>query len=101
MVAALTAYRLNPIVKDYMISSHASYEQGFIYASQALGIEPCLNLNMRLGEGSGCPLMFAVIDATCAVIRDMGTFEQANIDDEYLNEIRDGDNFTIGNNHGK
>jgi len=95
MVAALTAYRISPIVKDYMLASHASYEQGFIHAANALGIEPCLNLNMRLGEGSGCPIMFAVIDAACAVIRDMGTFEQANIDDEYLNEIKEGDNFTV------
>jgi nicotinate-nucleotide--dimethylbenzimidazole phosphoribosyltransferase len=50
---------------------------------------------MRLGEGSGCPLMFAVIDAACAIIRDMGTFEQANINIQYLNEIKEGDNFSI------
>jgi len=97
MVAALTAFRLNPAVKDFMFASHASYEKGFAYAAQALEIEPCLNLNMRLGEGSGCPIMFAVIDAACAVIRDMGTFEQANIDEKYLNEIKGGDSFTITN----
>lgn len=96
MVAALIAYRLNPAVKGYMLASHASYERGFVYAANALGVEPCLNLNMRLGEGSGCPIMFSVIDAACAVIRDMGTFEQAEIDDEYLNEVKDGDNFTVG-----
>jgi len=79
MVAALTASRLNPAVKNYMFASHASYEQGFAHAARSLGVEPCLNLNMRLGEGSGCPLMFAVIDAACAIMRDMGTFEQANI----------------------
>jgi len=95
MVAALAASRINPVVKEYMFSSHASYEQGFAHAAAALGIEPCLNLNMRLGEGSGCPIMFAVIDAACAVIRDMGTFEQANIDEQYLNEIKEGDNFSI------
>ena len=95
MVSALAAYRLNPSVKSYMIASHASYEQGFTYAAQALGIEPCLRLNMRLGEGSGCPIMFAVIDAACAVMRDMGTFEQANIGSDYLEGVRDGDNFTV------
>jgi len=95
MVAALTASRINPVVKEYMIASHSSFEQGFIYAAQALGVEPCLNLNMRLGEGSGCPVMFAVIDAACAVIRDMGTFEEAAIDDKYLDEIKSGDNFTV------
>ena len=83
-------------VKDYMFASHASFEQGFAYAAQALGLEPCLNLNMRPGEGSGCPLMFAMIDAACAVMRNMSTFEQAAIGDEYLNELKDGDNFTVG-----
>jgi len=95
IVAALAASRFDPLVKEFMFASHSSFEQGFAYASLALGIEPCLNLNMRLGEGSGCPIMFGVIDAACAVIRDMGTFEEANIDTQYLDEIRDGDNFTI------
>ena len=95
MVAALAASRLNPVAKEYMFASHASYEQGYAHASCALGIEPCLNLNMRLGEGSGCPIMFAVIDAACAIIRDMGTFEQADIDTQYLNKVREGDSFTI------
>ena len=95
MVAALVASRLNPAVKEYMIASHASFERGFAHGAHALGVEPCLDLDMRLGEGSGCPIMFAVVDAACAVIRDMGTFEQASIDEKYLNEIRDGDNFSI------
>jgi len=95
IIAALAAYRLNPAVRDYMFASHASYEQGFVHAARALGAEPYLNLNMRLGEGSGCPLMFALIDAACAVIRDMGTFEQANIGEEYLNEIKDGGGFAV------
>ena len=95
IVAALAASRLNPLVKDYMIASHVSFEHGFMHAALALGIEPCLHLTMRLGEGSGCPIMFAVIDAATAVIRDMGTFEQANISDDYLNEVREGDHFTV------
>jgi len=95
IVAALVASRLCPAAKDYMIASHSSFEQGFTHAARELGVEPYLHLNMRLGEGSGCPLMFAVIDAACAIIRDMGTFEQACIDNEYLDEIKDGDNFTV------
>jgi len=95
IVAALVASRISPAAKNYMIASHASYEQGFPYAAQALGIEPCLNMKMRLGEGSGCPLMFAVIDAACAIMRDMGTFEQACIGEEYLNKVKEGDNFTV------
>ena len=95
MVAALAAARINPAAKDFMIASHKSFEQGFAHASNALGIEPCLHLNMRLGEGSGCPIMFAVIDAACAVMRDMGTFEQANLGYEYLDKAREGDNFSV------
>ena len=95
MVAALAAFRLNPLVKNYMLASHESYEQGFTHAAEALGVEPYLRLNMRLGEGSGCPLMFAVIDAACAIMRDMGTFEQANISEEYLNEVKKGAGFEV------
>ena len=95
IVAALIAARLNPIVKKYMLASHASYEQGFSHAAHALGVEPCLNMRMRLGEGSGCPLMFSIIDAACAIMRDMGTFDQASISEEYLSRIKDGDHFAV------
>ena len=91
IVAALSAAKLNPLVKEYMFASHASFEQGYMYAARALDIEPCLHLNMRLGEGSGCPLMFAVMDAACAVTRDMGTFEQGNIGEEYTEVVKDAD----------
>jgi len=91
IAAALAAYRLNPLVKDFMFASHASAEQGYVHAAGALGLKPCLQLNMRLGEGSGCPIMFAIMDAACAVLRDMGTFEQGNIDDEYLEAVKDED----------
>jgi len=95
MVAALAASRISPAAKEYMFASHESFEQGFLHASKALGIKPCLNLDMRLGEGSGCPLMFAVIDAACAMISDMGTFEEAEIDAAYLDELGPGDNFSV------
>ena len=91
IVAALVAARLNPLVKEYMFASHASFEQGYKHAARILGVEPCLHLDMRLGEGSGCPLMFAVMDAACVVIRDMGTFEDGSIDEEYLEEMKDAD----------
>jgi len=87
MVAALVAARINPEVKNYMFASHASVEPGYAYAAESLGVKPYLQLNMRLGEGSGCPIMFAVLDAACAVMRDMGTFEEAGIGDEYLNNL--------------
>ena len=95
MVAALVASRISPTAKDFMIASHASFEQGFVHAADALGQQPCLMMNMRLGEGSGCPIMFAVIDAACGMMRDMATFEEAEINDDYLEELRKGDYFTV------
>ncbi|MCL2526839.1 MAG: nicotinate-nucleotide--dimethylbenzimidazole phosphoribosyltransferase [Defluviitaleaceae bacterium] len=91
IVAALCAAKLAPLAKEYMFPSHASFEQGYKIAAAALGVTPPLHLDMRLGEGSGCPLMFAIMDGACAMMRDMGTFEQGNIDDEYLEEVRDAD----------
>ena len=87
MVAALLAFRINPLVKEYMLASHASAEPGFAYAARALGVQPCLHLNMRLGEGSGCPLMFAIIDGACVAIREIATFEEADVGEEYLENL--------------
>lgn len=94
-VAALCAVRLCPNVKGYLVPSHASYEIGYRLAMEKLGLQPMLLLAMRLGEGSGCPLAFQVLEAACAIINDMATFDEANIDDGYLDEIRQGDKFTV------
>ena len=94
-VAALCACRLCPDAVQYFIPSHASYEIGYKLSMDAMGLEPLFLLGMRLGEGSGCPLAFQVLSAACAVINDMATFDQAGIDDGYLDEIREGDKFTV------
>ena len=94
-VAALCAFRLCPSVAGYLIPSHASYEIGYKLAMDAMGMEPMLLLGMRLGEGSGCPLAFEIVGAACAVLSSMATFDQAGIDDGYLDEIRQGDSFTV------
>jgi nicotinate-nucleotide--dimethylbenzimidazole phosphoribosyltransferase len=60
-----------------------------------MGLRPIFDLGMRLGEGSGCVLAFNVIEAACAVMNDMATFEEAGIDDGYLDEIRGKDSFTV------
>lgn len=93
--AALCAVRLCPNARGYLIPSHASYEIGYRLAMEAMGLEPLFLLGMRLGEGSGCPLAFEVLSAACAVINDMATFDQAGIDDEYLEELGQGDAFTV------
>ena len=94
-VAALCAVKLNPLVKHYLVPSHASFEIGYKLAMEAMELQPIFLLDMRLGEGSGCPLAFQVLKAACAIINKMATFEQAGIDDGYLEEIREGDKFTV------
>ena len=94
-VAALCAYQLCPNVRGYLVPSHASFEIGYKLAMDAMELEPMLLLGMRLGEGSGCPIAFEVLRAACAIINDMATFDQAGINDDYLDEIRQGDKFTV------
>ena len=86
--AALAAYRINPLVRDYIIPSHLSAEPGYSLVINEIGLEPLLDLNMRLGEGSGCPLAFNIIEAAEAIISDMATFEEATIKDDFLIDIR-------------
>lgn len=92
--AALCAVRLCPNVRGYLVPSHAAFEIGYRLAMEAMDLRPLFDLGMRLGEGSGCPLAFQVLDAACAVINDMATFDEAGINDDYLDEIRRGDQFT-------
>ena len=94
-VAALCAARIEPKVKGYLIPSHASCEIGYSRAMEELGLRPLLLLDMRLGEGSGCPLAFEVVRAACAVMNGMATFDEADIDDGYLEPIRKEDSFSV------
>ena len=89
-VAALCAVRLCPNVKSCLIPSHASCEVGYSLIMEELGMCPMLLLDMRLGEGSGCPLAFQILDAAEAIITDMACFDEAGIDDGYLQPIREG-----------
>ena len=93
-VAALCAVRLCPLVRGYLIPSHASFEIGYRLAMEEMALRPLFDLGMRLGEGSGCPLAFQVLDAACAVMNNMASFDEAGINDDYLDEIRQGNQFT-------
>ena len=93
-VAALCAVRLCPLVRGYLIPSHASFEIGYRLAMEEMTLRPLFDLDMRLGEGSGCPLAFQVLDAACAVMNNMASFDEAGINDDYLDEIRQGNQFT-------
>ena len=88
-VAALAAVRLCPNARASLFPSHASAEPGHAAVMKALGLEPWLDLGMRLGEGSGCVLAFEILRAAQAAIRDMATFEEASIDDTYLQPVRE------------
>lgn len=79
-IAALIAYRLNKITKDFMFPSHISIERGYNLVLSELGLEPILDLSMRLGEGSGCPLAFNILEASTKIMNEMATFEEGNVD---------------------
>ncbi len=79
-VAALLAVSLEPLVKQYLIPSHKSREKGAMFASQLLGLDPPLDMEMRLGEGSGAALMFNILEAACYMGIEMITFDEAGID---------------------
>ncbi|MGI6766633.1 MAG: nicotinate-nucleotide--dimethylbenzimidazole phosphoribosyltransferase [Lentihominibacter sp.] len=92
-VAALAAYIIVPNSRDYMIASHKSFEKGYVLAVDLLGLRPFMALEMRLGEGSGCPIAFKIIKGACDVMRNMATFAEADINDGYLEEIRNEKKF--------
>lgn len=78
-ISALVACALDEGVKSYLFASHASHEKGAKMASKTLGLEPFLNLEMRLGEGSGAALAFNILEAACRMNSDMITFEESGI----------------------
>lgn len=75
--AALIAYKINPLVLEYIIPSHASEEKGAKIASDYLGLKPPLNLGLRLGEGTGAAIMFNIVEAATYMNLDMITFDEA------------------------
>lgn len=80
--AAVAARAFAPRVADYLIAGHLSTEPGALRALDALGLEPLLNLGMRLGEGSGAVLALPVVGAAARVLRDMATFDSAGVSGE-------------------
>ena len=87
IAAALLACRIEPLARDFMIPSHKSLEPAYSAASEELKLKPFLNLNMRLGEGTGCPIAMQVIDDALAVMNGMKTFGEINLESEYRKEL--------------
>ena len=76
---ALVAARLAPQALDYMIASHCSAEQAHRRLLESLGLKPVLELEMRLGEGTGAVLAFGVIEAALKTLKEMATFDSAGV----------------------
>ncbi|HCE43631.1 MAG TPA: nicotinate-nucleotide--dimethylbenzimidazole phosphoribosyltransferase [Lentisphaeria bacterium] len=76
---ALTAIQMNQNVKDYCFFSHLSAEAGHVNAMNALGVRPILNLDLRLGEGTGAALSMHLIEAGVKIMHEMATFESAGV----------------------
>lgn len=77
---ALIAYAIEPFVRDYIICSHKSVEPGHIYMQAHLGCrKPLLDLNFRLGEGTGAALSMNIVEAAVAVLTEVATFEEAAV----------------------
>lgn len=79
-MAALIAIAIEPKVQQYLIASHASAEPGGRLASELLGIEPMLTMEMFLGEGSGAALAFPIIDAAVSMMNHMATFAEVGME---------------------
>jgi nicotinate-nucleotide--dimethylbenzimidazole phosphoribosyltransferase len=77
--AALTAAAIEPKARDYMIASHCSAEKGHKIMLEYLGLKPILDLNLRLGEGTGSALAINIIEAAVKVLNEMATFESAGV----------------------
>ena len=79
---ALVAHALCPAVTDYLFAGHCSEEQGHRAMLKCLGLEPILDLGMRLGEGTGGALAMSIMEGAVRVFNDVLTFEEAGVTDK-------------------
>lgn len=82
---ALIAYCIKPAVKDYMFAAHNSVEIGHKAMLDRMGLEPILDLDLRLGEGTGAALAMLVIEAGLKIYKEMATFGEAGVSSEIMN----------------
>jgi nicotinate-nucleotide--dimethylbenzimidazole phosphoribosyltransferase len=79
---ALIAYSLEPLTREYMFAAHNSVEIGHRVMLEKLGLRPILDLDMRLGEGTGAALAMLMIEAGLKIYREMATFGDAGVSTE-------------------
>jgi nicotinate-nucleotide--dimethylbenzimidazole phosphoribosyltransferase len=82
--AAMIAVGLVPDVRNYLFGSHKSVEIGHQFMHKHLGLVPLIDLNLRLGEGTGAVLAFHLIEAASRILREMATFTEAGVSDKEL-----------------
>lgn len=80
--AAMIAVGLAPRVRDYLIAAHQSVEIGHQAMFRYLNLAPLLDLNLRLGEGTGAALAFHLVEASTRILREMATFGEAGVSDK-------------------
>lgn len=79
--AALAAERIRPGTSSAMVAAHCSPEPGHALVLEALRLDPLLDLELRLGEGSGAALALPIVHASLAILDEMATFESAGVTD--------------------
>ena len=79
-VAALVACRLQPAVRDYLVAGHRSAEPAHTHVLTELGLEPLLDLRLRLGEGSGAALAVPLLALVARMHAEMGRFEESGVE---------------------
>jgi nicotinate-nucleotide--dimethylbenzimidazole phosphoribosyltransferase len=77
--AAAAAAKIRPGIREHLIFSHRSAEGGHALALQAMGVRAMLDLEMRLGEGTGAALAMSLIESALALFHEMATFESAGV----------------------
>jgi nicotinate-nucleotide--dimethylbenzimidazole phosphoribosyltransferase len=80
--AALIATELCPAVKPYLIAAHQSVEIGHRAMLERMGLVPLVNLDLRLGEGTGAVLAFHLVEAAVRILNEMATFGEAGVSDK-------------------
>jgi nicotinate-nucleotide--dimethylbenzimidazole phosphoribosyltransferase len=80
--SAIIAVTLAPQVREYLIAAHCSQELGHRLMMDWLGVAPLLDMQMRLGEGTGAALAMSVVEASCRILDEMATFGEAGVSEK-------------------
>jgi len=80
--AALIAYKIEPKTRDYMIAAHCSVERGHSIVLDYMGLNPLLDFDLRLGEGTGAALGMTIVEAGIKILTEMATFQSAGVSEK-------------------